>query len=109
MPRELPPDMMALDEAARLAQREIFKRSMNARADAAEVLDFIALAIAAHVRVYGSRSRDAPPTQIRPEELQRGYFRGGAMRFATEDGTLVTGLAVRRLDITAMLKKLARA
>jgi len=100
--------MMPLHEAALQAQREVFRGRRPPQADATELLDFIALAIAAHIRIYGSRESGAPPALISPAEIERGTFRGGAKRFVIDDsGLLVTGLVVRRLDVKGMLRKLS--
>lgn len=104
--QQLPPDMMALSEAAAMAHRDIFHATLEKSEDA---LDVIATALSGHLAIFGVRDPKAGLTQLTEQDYSRGAFRRGATRFEPREGTPIVSLAVRRADFERMLKTLRSA
>jgi hypothetical protein len=100
---QLPPDMMALSEAAAKAHRDIFRGTLKT---SEEALDVIATALSGHIAIFGIRDPKAGFTQLTEEDFSKGAFRGGATRFEPRDGTAIVSLAVRKADFERMLTTL---
>jgi hypothetical protein len=101
--QQLPPDMMALSEAAAVAQRDVFHGTLEKSEDA---LDVIATALSGHLAIFGIRDPQAGLTQLTEQDYSGGAFRGGATRFEPRQGAAIVGLAVRKADFERMLKTL---
>ena len=72
-------------------------------------LDLVALALSTRLPIYGMRGAGREPSQLSDEELTRGMFFGGAMRFELGEGfAAVTRLAVRKADLERVLDELKR-
>jgi hypothetical protein len=72
-------------------------------------LDPVAPALSAQLRIYGVRLAGQEASRISDEELMRGMFWGGAMRFELGEGhATLTRLAVRKSGLEAVLRDLQR-
>jgi hypothetical protein len=97
---QLPPDMVALSEAAAMAHRDIFRGTLKT---SEEALDVIATALSGHLAIFGVSDPRAGFRQLTEEDYSRGAFRGGATRFEPRDGTAIVSLAVRKVDFERLL------
>jgi hypothetical protein len=103
-------EMLPLFAAAAMAYEQVFSTRRSAGvAPSVDELDLVALALSAHLPIYGMRSAGREAARISDEELMQGMFWGGAMRFELGDGhATVTQLAVRTSDLERVLDQLKR-
>jgi hypothetical protein len=73
---------------------------MNAIPREADILDFLALALASRLSVFGRGAADARHRRITRRQLAQGRFTGGAASFVIDsEGLVFTDLRVRRADL----------
>ena|SRR5438105_6460254 len=99
---------MPLAAAARLAYRRVFGTQLD-RAPSNDELDLVALALSAHLAIYGVHAPGRPIARISEPDLLAGMFCGGAARFETvhRPGVMFQ-LSVERCELDQTLGKLER-
>jgi hypothetical protein len=95
----LPPEMMALSEAAAVAHERVFCRTGELSEG---TLEAIALALSARLDIFGVRGPGAGLTQLTKDDCFAGTFRRGAARLEFADGSVIR-LAVRKADFMRLL------
>jgi hypothetical protein len=103
-------DTIPLFTAATLAYDRVFStRRSKGGTPTVDELDLVALALSTRLAIYGVRAAGREPSRLSDEELTRGMFFGGAMRFELGEGfAAVTKLAVRKADLERVLDELRR-
>jgi hypothetical protein len=103
-------ETIPLFAAAAIAYEQVFStRRTEGVAPSVDELDLVALALSAHLPIYGVRAAGREPARISDEELLQGMFWGGATRFELgDDIAAVTQLAVRKADLERALDRLKR-
>jgi hypothetical protein len=96
--------------AAAIAYSQVFcTRRTEGLAPSVDELDLVALALSSRLPIYGVREPKQSPSLLSAEELMKGMFWGGAMRFELGDGvSCVTQLEVRKADLERVLGQLMR-
>jgi hypothetical protein len=103
-------ETIPLFAAAAIAYEQVFStRRTEGVAPSVDELDLVALALSTRLPIYGVRSAGEEASRISDEELMRGMFWGGAMRFELSEGhATLTQLVVRKSDLEAVLRDLQR-